>query len=89
LWLIYRLGYDPRGWKLQTLMSWIVIPINHYWHPEQNVNWARGLFYQEQHVVSGIVYLLAYLVGVPLLVYFPTHLLLQRWATRRKSTSLA
>jgi hypothetical protein len=88
LWAIWRLGYDPRGWKLQTLMTWIVIPINHCWRPEQNVNWARGLFYHEQHVVPGIVYLLAYLVAVPLLVYFPTHLLLTRWA-RRKPSSLS
>ena len=27
LWAIWRLGYDSRGWKLQTLMAWIVVPI--------------------------------------------------------------
>jgi len=47
LWAISRLGYDPRGWKLQTGLTWIVMPINHYSRPEQNVTWARGLFYQE------------------------------------------
>src|ERR1700722_699202 len=26
LYAIWRLGYDPRGWKLQTLMAWIVVP---------------------------------------------------------------
>ena len=88
LWAIGRSGYDPRGWKLQTLMTWIVIPINYFWRPEQDVNWARGLFYREQHVVPGIVYLLAYLVSVPLLVYFPTHLLLARWVTPRKARTL-
>ena len=88
LWAIWRLGYDPRGWKLQTVLTWIVIPINHYWRPEQNVNWARGLFYQEQHFVPGIVYLFGYLVAVPLLIYFPTHVFLERWATRRQRSSL-
>ena len=88
LWAIWRLGYDPRGWKLQTVLTWIVIPINHYWRPEQNVNWARGLFYQEQHFVTGIVYLFGYLVAVPALVYFPTHVFLERWATRRQRSSL-
>ncbi len=43
LWAIWRLGYDSRGWKLQTLTCWIVVPINYFWRPEQNVNWARGL----------------------------------------------
>jgi hypothetical protein len=48
LWAIWRLGYDLRGWKLQTLMMWIVVPVNYLWRPEMDVNWARGLFFQEQ-----------------------------------------
>lgn len=84
LWLIYRLGYDPRGWKIQALMTWMVVPVNYFWRPEQNVNWARGLFYREQHLVPGFVYLVAYLLVITLLVYWPTHLLLARWAKRRK-----
>jgi len=79
---IRRLGYDPRGWKLQTLTAWIVIPINYFWRPEHDVNWARGLFFHEQRAVPGPVYLLAYLALVPLIVYYPTHLFLT-WLTRR------
>jgi hypothetical protein len=88
LWLIYRLGYDPRGWKFQSVMTWVVVPVNYFWRPEQNVNWARGLFYREQHLVPGVVYLLAYLIAVTILVYWPTHLLLARWAKRGKDASL-
>ena len=77
LWALWRLGYDPRGWKLQTLMTWIVIPVNFFWRPEADVNWARGLYFQEQHTVPGWIYLLAYLICVPLMIYFPTHLFLQ------------
>ena len=79
LWAIWRLGYDRRGWKLQTVTTWIVVPINFFWRPDRDVNWARGLFYREQHSVPALVYLLAYLIVVPLVVYFPTHLALQRW----------
>ena len=82
LWLIYRLGYDPRGWKIQALMTWMVVPVNYFWRPEQNVNWARGLFYREQHFVPGFVYLVAYLLVITILVYWPTHFLLARWAKR-------
>lgn len=81
LWAIWRLGYDPRGWKLQTAMAWIVVPINYLWRPAKDVNWARGLLFQEQHVVPGGVYLLLYLVIVPAVVYFPTHLFLS-WISR-------
>ena len=83
LWAIWLLGYDPRGWKCQTLMAWVVVPINYFWRPEQDVNWARGLFFHEQHAMPGWAYLLAYLIAVPLVIYFPTHLFLQgltqRW----------
>ncbi len=85
LWAIWRLGYDPRGWKLQTLMTWVVIPVNFFWHPDADVNWARGLFFHKQHAVPAWMYLLAYLICVPLLVYFPTHLFLQCLSRRWKA----
>jgi hypothetical protein len=85
LWAIWRLGYDPQGWKLQTLTTWIVVPINYFWRPKLDVNWARGPFFREQQVVPGLIYLLAYLIFVPVLVYFPTHLFLQWLAHKRTS----
>lgn len=91
LWGIWRLGYDKRGWKYQTLLTWIVVPINYFWRPQFDVNWARGLFFREQHVVPGLLYLAAYLVVVPLVIYWPTHLALQwldnRFAARNRITS--
>jgi hypothetical protein len=82
LWAITRLGYDGRGWKYQTLTAWIVVPINYFWRPEYDVNWARGPFFREQHVVPGLTYLLAYLSVVPVLIYYPTHRLLLWFAGR-------
>ena len=87
LWAIWRLGYDKRGWKLQALTTWIVVPINYFWRPEQDVNWARGLFFREQHVMPGWSYLLLYLIAVPALVYWPTHLLLQWWAGKESAAA--
>lgn len=81
LWAIRCLGYDGRGWKYQTLTTWIVVPVNYFWRPQYDVNWARG-FSHEQHVVPGGIYLAAYLVVVPLIVYWPTHLMLKQWARR-------
>jgi len=87
VWATWRLGYDARGWKVQTLMAWIVVPINYFWRPQQDVNWARGLFFHEQHTMPGWAYLLIYLTLVPTCVYFPTHLSLNwlsgRWQVRR------
>jgi hypothetical protein len=83
LWAIWRLGYDRRGWKYQTLTTWIIVPICYFWRPQYDVNWARGLFFREQHAVPGIIYLAAYLIIVPAAVYWPTHLVLQEWARRK------
>lgn len=85
LWAIWRLGYDRRGWRLQTLTCWLIVPINYFWRPAHNVNWARGIFFVEQHVIPGPAYLAAYLLLVPLVIYYPTHLALLWWA---RSTGL-
>ncbi|MFZ0308977.1 MAG: hypothetical protein WAL89_12440 [Candidatus Sulfotelmatobacter sp.] len=82
LWAIWHLGYDRRGWKCQTLTAWIVVPINYFWRPEYDVNWARGPFFREQHAIPGLLYLLIYLVVVPAAVYYPTHRFLV-WLTGR------
>lgn len=87
LWAISKLGYDKLGWKLQTLTAWVVVPINFFWRPQYNVNWARGLV-REQHAVPGVLYLLAYLLVVPLAVYYPTHFWLQCWASTSKEKRL-
>jgi hypothetical protein len=83
VWMIARLGYDDRGWKYQTLTTWLVAPINYFWRPQSDVNWARGPFFHEQHFVPGPIYLLAYLIILPALVYFPTHLVLAWWLRQR------
>jgi hypothetical protein len=85
LWAIWRLGYDSRGWKFQTLTTWIVVPINYVWRPQYDVNWARGMFFREQHLVPGWLYLLTYVVVVPLVIYYPTHIALQWWSNKLKS----
>ena len=82
LWAIWRLGYDSRGWKLQTLMMWIVVPINYLWRPQDDVNWARGLLFHQQHAIPGWAYLLLYFTVVPIGVYFPTHIFL-KWISQR------
>ena len=86
LWAIWRLGYDRQGWKWQTWTTFVVVPINFFWQPQYNINWARGIL-REQHTLPGPLYLAAYLVVVPLAVYWPTHLVLQWWDRRLRRSS--
>lgn len=82
LWAVRRLGYDPNALKYQVVTTWIVVPINYFWRPEYNVNFARGIGH-EQHLVPGWLYLVGYLVFVPLVVYWPTSWGLQQWSHGR------
>ena len=82
IWTVLRVGYDSRGWKWQTLTAWILVPINFLWRPQYNVNWARGVGH-EQHMMPPWLYLAAYLIAVPVMVYWPTHLLLKWWTGKR------
>jgi hypothetical protein len=86
LWAVKTLGYDARGWKLPTLMTGIVVPTNYFWRPQYNVNWARGLGH-EQHAVPGPLYLIGYLILVPLLVYYPTHRFLEWWTAKPRAVA--
>jgi hypothetical protein len=78
LWTLRRLGYDRRAFKWATGMLFVLLPINFYWRPQFNVNWARGIGH-EQHLVPAWLYLAAYLIVVPAAVYWPTHWALRTW----------
>jgi len=79
LWAVRRVGSDRRAFRLQTFTACIIVPVSHFWRPQFNVNWARGIGH-EQHVVPGWLYLLGYLIVVSTVVYWPTQLFLQWWS---------
>ena len=82
LWAVKRLGYDRRGWLLQTAITWVLLPAT--WlivGPDRNINWVWKPFDKPQELLSPPLYLLALCLLYPLLLYIPTHLLLSRWAS--------
>ena len=81
LWAVKRLGYDRRGWLLQTAITWVLLPAT--WllvGPDRNINWVWKPFDKPQELLSPPLYLLGLCFLYPLLLYVPTHLLLRRWA---------
>jgi hypothetical protein len=84
LWAVRRLGYDPSAWKWQTVLMAIVVPTNFFWRPEYNVNFARGIGH-EQHLIPSWAYLIAYVIVVPVGIYWPTHLALGWWTGKAAS----
>jgi len=88
LWAIARLGYDERGWKLQTALTCALIPLT-FWltDPADNINWIWKPFGIEQTLIPAGLFALVEIVALPLVLYLPTHVVLSKWARRRNRQS--
>lgn len=79
LWLVWRLGYDRRAFMATTVATWIVIPLSWFvTDPAQNLNLVHGFGTPPRPLLPGFGQVAVLMVGVPLIVYLPTHLLLRR-----------
>ncbi len=86
LYLVWCMGYDPRAFLAWTMLSCIVLPICYFFMPPSqsnpgltpvNINMVYGFSDRApQTLVRPLVWFLGLLIGLPILVYWPTHLLL-------------
>lgn len=84
LWAIWRLGYDRRGWKLQTVILWLLLPLTYLvTEPELNINWLWKPFGVTQTVLPELGYAALEMIAVPLVLYLPTHAALVWWTRNR------
>lgn len=95
VFLVARLGYDRRALLYWTLLAWALLAICRLFlpapppdpaHPNVpvNVNYVYGFSdAAAQTLMPGWAWLLLLFVGLPLLVFWPTHWILQRWRGRR------
>ena len=84
LWLVWRCGYDPRALTWQTLVAWIVLTVSFaVSRPQHNINLVYGLLDEMRRpVIQPPLPFLLLITGVPLVVYWPTHVLFKRCFTR-------
>lgn len=83
LWLVSRLGYDPRALAGQTLLAWLVLPAT--WlltDPAKNINWVFGPGSPDRKWLATFPWLLAAMLLFPLCAFLPAHLLLDGWFGR-------
>jgi hypothetical protein len=77
LWMLSRLGYDPRALIAQIVLATLVLLVS--WlvaEPERNVNWVLGPGEPPARVLPPYRWLVLLIVLPPLVVYLPMHLLL-------------
>ena len=78
IWMLARLGYDSRGFLVQMALAWVVLPVTYaVTDPAKNINWVFGLGHPPRSRFSPRMHLLVLMLGFPLFVYLPTHLLLR------------
>ncbi len=92
LYLVWRLGYDRRAFLFWTLLTWVLLPVCFFWLPPPqadpgltpvNINYVWGFSdLAPQSWVPPMVWLGGLLLGLPLLVYWPTDFLLRRFFRR-------
>ena len=83
VYALWRLGYDRRGWRLQTLICWLVLPLSLWFGtPETNLNWLWAPFGVEQVWMPQIAFLAVSMIALPVILYLPTHGLLLAWLRR-------
>lgn len=84
IFLLRRLGYDRRALAAQILLTWIVLPvICLITDPAANINWAFGFGKESQTMIHPLLYLALGMILLPVVVYLPSHLMLQRLFSHR------
>ena len=79
IWYVYRLGYDSRAFLVQTFSAWVVLLLSFFLtKPKDNINWVYGFGKKPQTRVPKVIHLLLLMLGLPVLVYLPSHLVLKR-----------
>lgn len=79
LFAVARLGHDPRGWRLQTLICWAVLLLSAgLADPGRNINWIEAPFGMPQVWLPGWLYVVACMAAYPLILYLPAEALLRR-----------
>ena len=77
LWLVDRLGYDPRALAGQTLLAWLILPATWlFTQPAKNINWVFGLQPLGRGRIATLPWLLAAMLLFPLCAFLPAHLVL-------------
>ncbi|MEM8910200.1 MAG: hypothetical protein AAGC97_00425 [Planctomycetota bacterium] len=90
IYLVWKLGYDRRAWLYWTGIALVAMLVSYFWLPApgeplafanqpHNVNYVYGLSGDApQSWIPSSAWLVALLVGLPVVVYYPTHRFLMR-----------
>ena len=101
LYAVLRLGYDRRAFAIWVALAWALMLISYFWmpppgtvlgNPRQPVN-INDVFGFSDHApqtwMPAWAWLVTMMLGLPLLIWWPTHLALKRWCITAASCKVA
>jgi hypothetical protein len=88
LWLLYRMGYDRRGWALQSAIAVPVFIASRYASPQKNMNFALADPFFRRQWGPAPVHLLVIWLFMVFVVYMPTHSLLRKLFAQPKGREI-
>jgi hypothetical protein len=87
VWLVRRVGYDPRGWKLQTGFAVLLFPAGLLLGtPEQNLNWMWAPFGFDQTLLPPLLFSLLAVPIAAVALFWTGHLVSRRWLAGRSQS---
>lgn len=94
LFLVKRLGYDQRAFPTWWALAWALVLFCYVFMPGPrpnattpvNINYVHGMSDDAaQTWMPPLAWLATLMVGLPALLYFPTHLALKKWFPRAEA----
>jgi hypothetical protein len=99
VYLVWALGFARRALPALALLAWVLLLVCFFFMPPPNpepgltpinINYVWGLSdYAAQNWVSPAVWLIGLMIGLPLLLFVPTHFLLLRFAPNPERSGMA
>jgi hypothetical protein len=93
LFLVKRLGYDKRAFPAWWALAWALVLFSYFFMPGPtpnpgtapvNINYVHGMSdTAPQTWMPPLAWLATLMVGLPALLYWPTHLALKKWFGQR------
>jgi hypothetical protein len=77
LWALHQIGYDRRGWALQSAIALPIFVASRFTSPAQNINFAFTDPFFHRAWGPAPVHIATSWLFMVLVVYLPTHLLLK------------
>jgi hypothetical protein len=80
VWLVRRLGYDARGWKLQTGFAALLFPAGMLLGTRaQNLNWMWAPFGVAQTLLPPALFVVVAVAIASFALFWTAHLVTRRW----------